>query len=303
MRTDGPVVIATDFSEHSEQTVRWGAQTAASRHAPVLLVHSYRDPSEAAAWGWYPMVPDTHEHEQELLAELREARDKLRADHPGLVVEVRLMRGPVVAALRELSGDAQLLVLGAHGQGRRPGLGSISGQLVTYAACPVALVHRVDETRDAPVVVGVDGSRSSLVAARLAAQEASRRGRALTVLHARPTPADPYGRGYSPESDEPDESAGRPGAAAPQVGADDPTHAAARAVAEELQVAHPSIRVGVDLRDDDPVHALVEASRDTDLLVVGSRGLGAFRGLLLGAVSREVVRGAHGVVLVVREPD
>lgn len=299
MRTDGPVVIATDFSEHSDQTVRWGVATAASRHAHVLLVHAYRDPSEAAAWGWYPMVPDTHEHEQDLLAQLRDVRDKLRADHPGLAVEVRLMRGPVVPALRELSSDAQLLVLGAHGQGRRPGLGSISGQLVTYAACPVALVHHLDESSDAPVVVGVDGSRSSLVAARLAAQEASRRGRGLTVLHARPTPADPYGRGYSPAPDD----VGDGTAAVAQVGADDPTHAAARAVAEELQAAHPSVHVGLDLRDDDPVHALVSASQDTDLLVVGSRGLGAFRGLLLGAVSREVVRGAHGVVLVVREPD
>ncbi|WP_448629474.1 universal stress protein [Cellulomonas soli] len=266
MRTDGPVVIATDFSEHSEQTVAWGVQEALTRHAPVLLVHSYRDPSEAAAWGWYPMVPDTHEYEQEMLGQLRQVRDTVVAGEPGLSVEVRLMRGPVVPALRELSSQAQLLVLGAHGQGRRPGLGSISGQLVTYATCPVALVRRhAPVATDAPVVVGVDGSRSSLVAARLAAQEAARRDRPLHVLHARPVPADPHGRG--PASD-----------ALAHAAPDDPTHAAARAVADELHSAHPSVTVSLDPRDDDPVHALVDASRDADLLVVGSRGLGRSAG-------------------------
>ncbi|MGN8245616.1 universal stress protein [Cellulomonas soli] len=290
MRTDGPVVIATDFSQHSEQTVRWGVDAARTRHAAVLLVHSYRDPSEAAAWGWYPMVPDTQEYEQEMLTQLHAVRDEIRAREPGVPVEVRLMRGPVVPALRELSSQAQLLVLGAHGQGRRPGLGSISGQLVTYATCPVALVRTAHAAADAPVVVGVDGSRSSLVAARLAAQEAARRGRPLRVLHARPVPADPHGRGPAVDG-------------TAHLSPDDPTHAAARAVADELHSAHPSVTVSLDLRDDDPVHALVEASREADLLVVGSRGLGAFRGLLLGAVSRDVVRAAHGVVLVVRDPD
>lgn len=296
MRTDGPVVIATDFSEHSAQTVRWGAQTAEQRGAPVLLVHSYRDPSEAAVWGWYPMVPDTHEFEQEILAQLRDLRDTVVTEHPTLSVDVRLMRGPVVAALRELSEDAQLLVLGAHGYGRRPAIGSVSGQLVTYATCPVTLVRSPggdehgEQAPEAPVVVGVDGSRSSIVAARLAAQEAARRRRPLHVLHARPAPPDPHGYGEVPPFDV-------------RHTPDDPTHAAALAVADELRSAHPSVTVTLDLRDDDPVHALVDASARAALLVVGSRGLGAFRGLLLGAVSREVVRAAHGVVLVVRDLD
>jgi nucleotide-binding universal stress UspA family protein len=57
--------------------------------------------------------------------------------------------------------------------------------------------------------------------------------------------------------------------------------------------------VRVELVDDRPAHALVDASMRSSLVVVGSRGLGAFRGMLLGSVSHEVVRNATGPVLVV----
>ena len=51
------------------------------------------------------------------------------------------------------------------------------------------------------------------------------------------------------------------------------------------------------------MHALVAASRTAQLLVVGSRGFGAFRGMLLGAVSNEVVREAMPTVLVLHGGD
>jgi nucleotide-binding universal stress UspA family protein len=142
--------------------------------------------------------------------------------------------------------------------------------------------------------VGVDGSPASLGAARTAAREASLRGSPLVVVHARPTIADQFGRGM-PALLPPD-----PGG---RVGESDPTHRAAQDVADELRGRYPRLEVRVDLVDDDPVHALVARSRGADLLVLGSRGLGAFRGMLLGSVSNEVVRGATCTVLVMHDDE
>jgi nucleotide-binding universal stress UspA family protein len=52
-----------------------------------------------------------------------------------------------------------------------------------------------------------------------------------------------------------------------------------------------------------PAEILIARSRDAALLVVGSRGLGGFRGLLLGSVSEQCVHHAACPVVVVRTPE
>jgi nucleotide-binding universal stress UspA family protein len=56
----------------------------------------------------------------------------------------------------------------------------------------------------------------------------------------------------------------------------------------------------VAMGDRHPSEALLRASNDADLLVVGSRGLGGFGGLLLGSISQQCVQHATCPVLVVR---
>ncbi len=84
---------------------------------------------------------------------------------------------------------------------------------------------------------------------------------------------------------------------------DDLTHRAAGRVLDRLRADHAGLDVHAELVDDDPVHTLVRSAQGATLLVVGSRGLGAFRGMLLGSVSAEVLREAPCTVLVVRQQE
>jgi nucleotide-binding universal stress UspA family protein len=205
------------------------------------------------------------------------------------VISAHVLHGPEVPELRALSEEAQLLVVGARGSTGRSRVGRVSAHLAAHARCPIAVVRDVVDDPTAPVVVGVDGSPSSMVAAQLAAREAVLRDIPLVVVHARPTAAAPYGSEglLLPPLSTADE--------------DDPTHLAARAVATQLREEYTGLDVRIDLVDDQPAHALVQMSHGAALVVVGSRGMGAFRGMLLGSVSNEVVRDADATVMVVHD--
>ncbi len=291
MSDTGPVVIALDGSEHSPGTLTWGLAEARLRDADVVLAHAAPDPGDIIRMGWYPLMEDVRfdaEAQRYLDDVVRLARDLA----PAVTVAPRLLRGPTVPLVRQLADGAQLLVVGARGLGRHRRLGSVSGHLASHAPCPGAVVRAAGAGAGprSPVVVGVDGSACSLDAARVAAREAALRDVPLVVAHARPAPLSPYapGRAAPPLLPPPDEP--------------DPTHDSAERVAEGLRRAFPRLEVALDLRDDDPAHALVDVSRHGQLLVVGSRGLGVFRGMLLGSVSSEVLREAEGTVLVVHAP-
>ena len=138
------------------------------------------------------------------------------------------------------------------------------------------------ETTPQRIVVGVDGSEGSNLALDWAAIEASRTGALLEVLGSWVFPGT---SGYVFAA-----VVGVPEAARQVV--DD-------ALAHVAQVA-PHVVTQGKTSEVPPAVALVDASRHADLLVVGSRGLGAFRGLLLGSVSHHLATHAHSSVVVVR---
>ena len=130
------------------------------------------------------------------------------------------------------------------------------------------------------VVVGVDGSEGSLRALRWAAEEARIRGARLRVLRAWSYADQPEG-GFDPAYDE----------------------EAARRVLDEsiasLGTDSSGLKIERRIVCDLPARALLDAAADADLLVVGSRGLGGFQGLLLGSVSQQVVHHAPCPIVIV----
>jgi len=283
---DGPVVIALDGGAHSAHTLQWGLDEAERREADVLLVRAWQEPYEVTPWGWYAPL-DALGIDQEAQRYLDAQKEHAAAHHPRLRIETCAIQGAVVPALLAVAEGAQLLVIGASGRPDGSRLGSVTGHVAAHAPVPVAVVrHAPGDAPAGPVVVGVDGSAASLVAARTAARQAQSRDVPLVLVHARPTVVDPYGTHDAPAPVTPDEA----GAA---------HHAVAR-LAEELQEEHPGLRVEVEVVEDHPAHALAALSHRSDLVVVGCRGLGAFRGMLLGSVSHDVLRHASSSVLVSR---
>jgi nucleotide-binding universal stress UspA family protein len=138
-----------------------------------------------------------------------------------------------------------------------------------------------------PVVVGVDGGPDSLRALAWAAEYASTVGAPLIALAAVETPAiaGPYAMA---------------GWVEPSILEDRARGMLADAVRDTL---------GEDARTREivlrghPAEALVAASRDARLVVVGSRGRGGFKGMLLGSVSQHVVPHAHCPVVVLPHHD
>lgn len=142
-----------------------------------------------------------------------------------------------------------------------------------------------------PVVVGVDGSPGSLAAVDWAAADANRRRRRLRIVHALQWPAMVYAPFAVPV---PPLYEATMREAAEQIL--DEAVARARAVA-------PGVGVVTDLAVQPPAAVLLAESGRAATLVVGSRGLGGFTGLLLGSVGTELAAHAACPLVVVRHED
>jgi nucleotide-binding universal stress UspA family protein len=134
------------------------------------------------------------------------------------------------------------------------------------------------------IVVGVDGSPEAAAALAWAIDEARLRQARLTIVHAFPALMSFFGttaHEYYPQVEkEAHERFDAILAAAPSM--------------DGLEVVHTIV-------PGNPAEVLVGESKGATMLVVGSRGHGSFRGMLLGSVSIHTAQLAHCPVLVVRE--
>src|SRR5215470_5809308 len=142
------------------------------------------------------------------------------------------------------------------------------------------------------IVVGVDGSHHSKHALIWAMRQAAKEQVPLTVLAVRPAPVRPATGIYWGLRDYPEDSHN------PEV-ARKATEEFVEQARNEIGGAAPQVTVNV--LTGDPAEELITASRDADLVVVGSRGNGGFASLLLGSVSSKVTHHAACPVVVIRE--
>jgi len=138
------------------------------------------------------------------------------------------------------------------------------------------------------IVIGIDGSETANEALRVAADEARLHDARLRIVVVWQLSSLMYGSGYA-AFDEDTLNAVRDRA---QRIADK-----ARAMVAELA---PTVECDAAVLEGQPADALLGASKDADLIVVGSRGLGGFKRLMLGSVSDQVVHHAPCPVLVVQ---
>ncbi len=134
------------------------------------------------------------------------------------------------------------------------------------------------------IVVGVDGSDASVSALRWAFREAELRGAKVRVVHAWSYPVASTYHEASHVLKLP--------FAEDAAGVLDKSIAAA--------APDPTVEIEKTVVEGAAAQALVEAARDASLLVVGSRGLGGFSGLLLGSVSQQCAHHATCTLVIAR---
>ncbi|MGA2522398.1 MAG: universal stress protein [Acidimicrobiales bacterium] len=137
------------------------------------------------------------------------------------------------------------------------------------------------------IVVGVDGSEASRRALQWAARQAGYRGAELNVVTTWEFPttfgwAPPYPPDFDPEAD---------------------TRKALEDTVADVLGPSPEIPVRLTVVEGHPAPVLVKKAEGAELLVVGSRGHGAFVGMVIGSVSEHCAAHAPCPVVVVRHPD
>jgi nucleotide-binding universal stress UspA family protein len=282
--SDRALVVGYDGSAQAHDALALGSALARATGDRVVL---------AGAYG-----PEAVLREEELdrrraavLEELAEAADLLPSDLPVPVERRALAGGSAAAALQELAEHEhpRALVLGSCHRGAigRVLVGGVAERLLHGAPCPVVVAPRglaeggpIELRR---VCAGFDGGPEAWTALQRAAQLAAAAGAELRVaLVVPPLPPVPMMPVYPTELIDERKEAART----------ELDHAV-RSLSQRVS-AEPCLLEG------DPAAKLAETAADGgDLLVVGSRGYGPLKHVLLGGVSTELMHSAPCAVMVV----
>lgn len=289
----GQIIVGMDESVCAAEALRWAVDEGERRGWPVRAV---------LAWTFLRQHHGdrsaTHVPEYDVLyADLALRTYVVDAVGEHAAVELETVCDAPGAALVEAAEGASLLVVGSHGYGGISGLimGSVSQQCLHHVTCPLAVVRSVDERTDrdgspievvpGKVVVGIDGSETSRRALDWALDDARARGGFVEVVHSWMLPA----------------SYGYPTLAVPDLSIYE--EAAEAVVAQFVEHADTSglsrpVKRTV-IGGTSTAGLLAARAADAEVLVVGSRGVGGFAGMIVGSVAHHLAHHALCPVVVV----
>jgi nucleotide-binding universal stress UspA family protein len=312
------VLVGVDGSAASLHALDWATAYAHRVGWALHIVCSYSLPSFTAASldGGYAALDDTtiQEGAKSVLAEA-----EARVADAGVRATTEVATGDAAGVLVELSGDYGLAVVGTRGRGgfTERLLGTVSSALPAHARCPVVVVPlRAEANRGvswtvpgsasgadaetsttAPgaaeirevrrIVVGVDGSPQAERALQHAILQANAWGAELTAVTGVPV-GNSGMLAWLPSNIDRE-----------QVLAD--IGAGMDVLVDKYEGQNPGLRIRRIVLDGTGAELLTEFSTASDLVVLGSRGRGGFRGLLLGSTSQAVLHHAACPVLVVNK--
>ncbi|WP_225101703.1 universal stress protein [Streptomyces sp. CoH27] len=288
------VTVGLDGSPESRAAAEWAAREAQLRGLPLKIVHVF-EPLPAHVAQAPLLGAETVQQWSEEVP--REAAAGLRLRHPGVEVLTDRLSGNPAQALTEAADVAELMVLGSRGFGAVGGfaVGSVSLAVLAHAERPVVLVRAGEQAADEhktdpvgipsaatpfrPVVLGLDTASPDETLLEFAFDSAVRRNASLRVVHAWPEPPTAFYRFYGD---------------AELYGT--LVHEQAKVLTEVLRSwrqKFPGVEVIESSRCGSAAQVLVDAARESSLVVVGRRmrtsPLGAHIGHVAHAVLHHVV--------------
>jgi nucleotide-binding universal stress UspA family protein len=275
--TDG-IIVGYDGSPGSDEALRWAAREAWAR-GTALTVCLASAPNHLALPGDAAVYELARRRGEEILARGM----RLAGTVPDLAdVRAVLAEGTPAGVLCERSSTAEMVVLGSRGHGGLAGslLGSVCWRVAEHGQGRLVVVRghwRPVNQSPGSVVVGVDGSAASQAAIAFAFEEAALRDVALVAVCAL---ADSPGRLSGARQMEEDFS-----------------H-----LMTVQEKEHSEVTVLRQVTVGSPRPALLTATAEAQLLVVGSRGLGGVEGMRLGSVAQVVLHHSPCPVAVVHPP-
>ncbi|MBM7368681.1 universal stress protein [Gordonia hydrophobica] len=287
MTVHSAVSVAVDGSDQALEAVQWAA-AAAQRLQRRLDVVSVVPPV-AMPFGPLSLQSD----EDAMLAARQKAETavsvaaQVAVRTANVPVETRVIEGKPALALRAVSTRAHMLVVGRRGLGGVRGLllGSVSTDVAAHGDCPTVVVPAGGDRTTGPVVVGFDGSPSADAALERAFDAASTMKTSLTVVHGYGGFTDEVFHGYS-------------GQVLENLRGNAEIAVATRIAGHSERL--PDVEVTIDLTTEPPAEHLSVLSETAQLVVVGTRGRGGFRGLTLGSTSQALLHVAQSPVMVVQ---